>query len=129
MLLKHVDVRTDAFAVELLSGVSDGCVVLLVQGERMRSLTGDKVLALAAWKTPHSLALMIPQQERKSLLNLLTHHTQQPTDTAAEEDKGGEGAVDGSAGRGEGKEGPVEDAAMQTDGAAAVAMEGHADGV
>ena len=78
VLLHHFQHREDAFATGLLRSVQDGCVVLLMQGERMASLTGDKALALAAWKTPHSLALMIPQAERTSLLNLLTHRQPPP---------------------------------------------------
>jgi hypothetical protein len=79
VLLKHFTEREDSFARALMTEVKDGCVILLVQGDRMTALTGDKVLALAAWKTPHSLALMIPQQERKSLINLLTQRNR-PTD-------------------------------------------------
>ena len=81
LLLKHLAGRRDAFAQSLRQEggqLQDGCVVLLMDGsedERIAALTAG-TLALAAWKTQHSLALMIPQQERSSLINLLTHRHQ-----------------------------------------------------
>lgn len=74
ILLKHVQHRSDAFAAQLKDDavIRPGCVVLAVEGERMAALTGQ-TLAMAAWKTKHSLALMIPEHERKSLTGLLTH--------------------------------------------------------
>ena len=87
VLLRPFHERTDAFAAALRADVRDGCVVLLVHGEGAHSLVADRTLALAAWKTPHSLALMIPQHERRSLLNLLTHTDTNPntnTNTGAQ---------------------------------------------
>ena len=74
ILIKHLQHRQDLFARQLMehSAVQPGCVVLAVDGDRLQALTGQ-TLAMAAWKTQHSLALMIPEQERTSLTNLLTH--------------------------------------------------------
>ena len=74
LLLKHMQHRHDTFATQLSddAAVQPGCVVLAVAGDRLVALTGQ-TLAMAAWKTAHSLALMIPEQERKSLTNLLIH--------------------------------------------------------
>ena len=85
ILLKHMQHRQDAFARQLVddSVTRPGCVVLAVAGDRMAALTGQ-TLAMAAWKTQHSLALMIPEQERTSLTNLLTHRQTHSNHAATE---------------------------------------------
>ena len=85
LLLKHMQHRQDTFARQLLDNhiTQPGCVVLAVQGDRLAALTGQ-TLAMAAWKTQHSLALMIPEQERTSLTNLLTHRQTHNSNTTGQ---------------------------------------------
>ena len=96
LLTKHLTHRRDAFAVQLAddSVIQPGCCVLAVAGDRLQALTGQ-TLAMAAWKTQHSLALMIPEQERKSLTNLLTHRQPSSSSATSSHSSGANGSTEG----------------------------------